>query len=259
MDRKGIGLSGRPAELIGISYSPWTEKARWALDHHKLPYDYHEHLIMLGMPALRCKMKSLTGELTVPAYIEGETRVMDSYTIARHVDQFGERKKLFPAEHAEAIAKMNELSEAALDDGRALMMFRLSQDREAQKAALPPFIPKFARGALVGMVSMAMSYIDREFKVSAVELDQRRARLSQAFAELDRAVKNAKSDCLLGDFTFADIAGASILHLAEPPAHEYLKLPSGIRRAWGDPELKARYPQLLEWRDALYAKYRATT
>lgn len=246
-------------ELIGIGYSPWTEKARWALDHHKLPYDYHEHLIMLGMPALRCKMKSLTGELTVPALIDGETRVMDSYMIARHVDAIGERQKLFPAEHAEAIARMNELSEAALDDGRALMMSRLSQDREAQKAALPPFIPKFARGALTGMVSMAMSYIDREFKVSAVELDKRRERLDQSFAKLDDAVKKAQSDCLLGEFTFADIAAASILHLAEPPAHEFLKLPSGIRRAWSDPGLKAKYPQLVEWRDALYKKYRAAT
>ena len=50
-DRKGIGVT---PELIGIRYSPWTEKARWSPDH-RIPYRYTEHLIMLGMPELRVK------------------------------------------------------------------------------------------------------------------------------------------------------------------------------------------------------------
>ncbi len=34
--------------LIGLHYSPWTEKARWALDRQRVPYAFEEHLPMLG-------------------------------------------------------------------------------------------------------------------------------------------------------------------------------------------------------------------
>ena len=33
-------------ELYGLSYSPWTEKARWALLHHRILFRYVEHAPM---------------------------------------------------------------------------------------------------------------------------------------------------------------------------------------------------------------------
>ena len=50
----------RRGELIGIGYSPWTEKARWALDHHGIDYRYSEHLILFGMLPLRIKLGKLS-------------------------------------------------------------------------------------------------------------------------------------------------------------------------------------------------------
>ena len=44
--------------LYGLSLSPWTERARWALDHHGVAYDYHEHVPMLGEVLLRMKART---------------------------------------------------------------------------------------------------------------------------------------------------------------------------------------------------------
>ena len=74
------------SDLYGIAYSPWTMKARWALDHHKIPYRYREHLILFGMPELRWRLKKPFGDITVPLLVNGGgNSVMDSFEIARHV------------------------------------------------------------------------------------------------------------------------------------------------------------------------------
>ena len=44
--------------LYGVGYSPWTERARWALDHHRIAYRYREHLPMLGEPMLRRRARA---------------------------------------------------------------------------------------------------------------------------------------------------------------------------------------------------------
>lgn len=243
-------------ELIGISYSPWTEKARWALDHHKLPYSYSEHLIMLGMPALRLKMKSMDPELTVPALIDGENRMYDSFRIAEHADAVGGGPKLIPHDRRDEVVRLNAISETALDAGRALVMHRISKDADAQKDSLPPFVPQFLRGACRPMVSMGMSYINREFKVSATALETRQKQVTDALDALDEALRKSNTDCLLGEFTFADIAMAKVAHLVEPVDARYVKLTPALRRCWANPELKQKYAHLVEWRDQIYAKYR---
>ena len=57
-------------DLYGIAYSPWTAKARWALDHHKIPYRYREHLILFGMPELRWRLKKPFGDYYDRVYFD---------------------------------------------------------------------------------------------------------------------------------------------------------------------------------------------
>jgi glutathione S-transferase len=35
-------------ELVAVPYSPWSEKARWALDHHALPYRETAYQPLIG-------------------------------------------------------------------------------------------------------------------------------------------------------------------------------------------------------------------
>ena len=159
------------SQLIGIAYSPWTEKARWALDHHRHPYRYREHLILFGMPELRMRTGKWRGPLTVPTLIEerdggGREVLGDSWDIARHADRSGDGAVLFPDAELARIEKYNALSERALDAIRIVFSARLLADPEAKAEALPAFVPGPLRRPLAGMATVGVAYIAREFGYS---------------------------------------------------------------------------------------------
>ena len=52
--------------LIGESFSPWTKKARWALEQCDHSYDYKEYTPALSEPALRLRLRKLKGTVSVP-------------------------------------------------------------------------------------------------------------------------------------------------------------------------------------------------
>src|SRR5687768_3084143 len=97
--------------LVGLSYSPWSEKARWALDHHHIPFTYEEYVPMLGEPALRLRLRKAFGKVSVPVLIDGKESYGDSYEIARFAERTGKGKPLFGAERESQIAAWNERSE----------------------------------------------------------------------------------------------------------------------------------------------------
>lgn len=242
-------------ELIGISYSPWTEKAKWALDHHKIPYKYSEHVIMLGMPSLWWKMKSMSGELTVPALVDGDTRICDSAAIARYADGCGASSKLFLANKTEELGKFIELSEKALAAGRGMVMHRIARNRDAQKESLPPFVPTAVRGACLWLVGMGLGYVDREFGVSQKKFEQHREELRQVLTQLREALQK-NGDYVLGEFSFADIAMAAAVHPATPVSNAYVKLGPATRQCWSDEEISKEFSDLVAWRDQIYARHR---
>ena len=116
-------------ELLGLPYSPWTEKARWALDARRVPYTFRHYQPLLGEPALRIKLRRPTARISVPVLTTSDGRaIADSADIARWADERGEGPRLFPAEHGAAIARFIALSERALAAGRALSLARMLAD-----------------------------------------------------------------------------------------------------------------------------------
>src|SRR5579871_5769917 len=69
-------------QLYGMSFTPYSERARWALDHHRVPYEWHEHVPMVGERSLR-KRAGGQGKASVPLALDGETVLRDSLAIAR--------------------------------------------------------------------------------------------------------------------------------------------------------------------------------
>ena len=119
-------------ELLGIPFSPWSEKARWALDARRVPYAYRVYQPIAGEPALRVKLRRLRGRVTVPVLTTDAGDVLtDSVDIARWADGRGEGPTLFPPEHADTIARFVALSERALDAARALTLTRMLEDDDA--------------------------------------------------------------------------------------------------------------------------------
>src|SRR5579871_3919871 len=118
-------------ELLGLVYSPWSEKARFALDVRRVPYRFRHYQPLVGEPALRVKLRRFTGRVSVPVLTLDDGRVLsDSADIARWADGHGEGPRLFPPQHEAAIAGFIGLSERALAAGRALSLHRMLADEE---------------------------------------------------------------------------------------------------------------------------------
>ena len=83
-------------QLFGMSFSPYSEKARWALDHHRVPFRWREHVPMAGELALRLRAGSLGKKASVPLAVDGDVVLRDSAAIARHAEKIGKGASLAP-------------------------------------------------------------------------------------------------------------------------------------------------------------------
>src|SRR5262245_7221361 len=137
--------------LYGMSFSPWSEKARWALDHHGVPYEFHDHVPMLGEPLLRLKARRFSGRVSVPMLVDESGATLESFEIARRAEAIGRGKALFPSERMAEIRRWNESSDRIMEAGRAAVLRNILASADAQREALPRLIPGAARKALSPM------------------------------------------------------------------------------------------------------------
>lgn len=248
-------------ELLHIPYSPWSEKARWALAARGVSYRSRIYQPILGEPELRWRLRRLRGPITVPVLFgAGEARA-DSFDIARYAASVGAGPELFPPGSEAAIAAWNALSERALAAGRVLSLRRTLADDEA----LREMLPKRLRPVLgkVG-VKIADQGVRRTLKKYAptIGAEDPEAVLCAALDELRRALGPAPVGPdgaprhLIGDaLTYADISAAQALAFVTPPTSG-LRIGRANREAFTQAAIAARYGDLLAWRDALYARHR---
>lgn len=244
------------AELVGLSYSPWTEKARWALDHHRISYRYAEHVPMLGEPLLRWKARRPTGKVTVPLFVDGGAPVMDSFAIARHVEPRGRGAPLVPYEQLGPIEAWNARSERALAAARGLIVARTARSERAKEEALPPIIPRSMRPSLTSVATMGLTFFRLKYDLDEAGEDERRGVIAEHLRALREGLRGRPH--LLDGFTYADITMAAALQAVRPVDARYIRLRPATREAWTDPQLASEFADLVEWRDALYASHRAT-
>ncbi len=242
------------ARLIALHYSPWSEKARWALDHHHVPYTVEHYMPMLGEPLLRLRTGRLTGPVGVPVLLDGDGAIFDSFAIARHAERNGSGTPLFPTAHLAEITRWNDRSNDALTAGRISLITRMSTDRAAQEEALPRFIPRALRPALTGAAQLTVRFLASKYSI-ARDVEGAEARMAVVLDEL-RAARGGRTYLLDGELTYADIAAAVVLQMVRPVRDAFIRLGPATRACWTIPALEKRYPDLLEWRDQLYEKHR---
>ncbi|MBT7243731.1 MAG: glutathione S-transferase [Flavobacteriaceae bacterium] len=237
-------------ELIGIGYSPWTQKARWALDHHRIEYKYSEHLIMVGIPLLRMKTGRWLGAVTAPSLVGPEIPLLDSFSIARWADGQGARETLFPAEHTDAIEAWNEKSDVLLNAARMITTRELCKDTAALAEALP-FYLKPLPGS-VAVAKQAARYVIRNYALPG-DHQSWLGSIRSGLLELREALGN--KDYLLGQFSFADVAMAAAVQSIQPPDSQYIPLGPASYRCWSRPDLVAEFADLLHWRKQILEKH----
>src|SRR5579871_6884350 len=133
------------AYLVQLPFSPWSLRARWALDHHHVAYKPVLHMPMIAEPLLRATWavlrrdpQRLLVKATVPMLIEGGTLYGDSLEIAEHADSVGDGKKLIPDGQRSEVLGWVSAADRMLEAGRMRLMDRLIASEKALRELLPP-------------------------------------------------------------------------------------------------------------------------
>lgn len=248
-------------ELVYLPYSPWSERARWALDHHGLDYRRTHFQPLIGEPGMRLRTGNFSRKVTAPAFYDGESWFLDSWDIARRADELGAdsgRAPLFGEGELDDIERFNQLSERGLSAARAVGLRKVLQSDDALMALVPPHLQKLL-GRAVGKRVAAFGVRRALRKYGATREDEAfRAELREVLEALRGALKDSGEGpkTLLGRFSYADIASVQVLQMVKPKDLGGFRIAEASRASYTDAALAEEFADLLEWRDALYAAHR---
>jgi glutathione S-transferase len=237
--------------LIGITYSPWSFKARWALRWHHIDYRYQEYLVMVGQLKLRCQLRQ-TSHATVPSMIAGSERLKDSFEIAKWADNNGSGPDLMTGDVD--VGQWNQVSESLLRLGRIRCALSVQNDDLALIAGVPRPLNKLP-GALA-LAKLGVRYILKTYPVDTVAEDLE-SQMATHLATVEKVIAN--QNFLLGKPCYADMAVASALQFVSPSGNHYIPMPRAVRAHWTSEPLAAQFAALLEWRDMVFEEMDAPT
>lgn len=240
--------------LVVLPVSPYSERARWALDHHRLAYETVTHVPYLGERRLRKLVGPDKPKATVPVLLTGEATLTDSWDIARFADRTGSGTKLIPAEREAEIRDWNVRADDTMARARGLVVAGMMGSRAALDESHPPTMPRFVRPLARPVARRAMRWFARKHGVNPADQAGPRAAVRALLVELRSALGGRPY--LTGSFSYADIVMASALQGVSPVADEYIPLGPATRAVWTQPELAAEFSDLVAWRDRLYERHR---
>lgn len=232
--------------LIGESFSPWTQKARWALEHCGIAHRYEEYVPTLDEPRLRLRMRQWSGTVSVPVLRTRGKWLRGSWGIACYAGMAGGGDSLGLLD--DRVRRWNAIGEAALCEGRTRVVRGIARDPRAQLESMPSFIPAPLRGGLRWLARGAVRRLDRKYASLAVDGNLRGALLG-----MREALATSGGEFLLGRFGYADIAMCVVLECVAPVARTTPPLGPATRRHWQDPTLAREFEDLLAWRERLLA------
>ena len=232
-------------KLIGITYSPWTYKARWALAWHGIDHRYKEYLLMLGKVGLRLKMGGKRESVTVPVLFAQDRLLDNSYAIACWADEVGSGTSLSATDPA--ASEWNDWGDRLSSLGRIRTTLTVADDREALLASVPSPLNRIP-GALA-IARKGVSYLLKTYPLETPSADID-SEMADLLCRLESAVLSGPY--LLGRPSYADIAAATALQMVSPAADEFVPLVEQVRPHWRSETLSERFPKVLAWRDMIF-------
>jgi glutathione S-transferase len=240
--------------LIVLPQSPWSERARWALDHHGLGYRLIEHVPFLGERRLRRLVGHPKGRATVPVLLAAGEVFANSWDIACYADREGRGEKLIPADVESEAQRWNGIAEQAMIAARALTVHGLLASGQALQESLPAGTPGFLRPVLRPLARYGTKWFARKYALNLGDTETPKRALREALEQLRKAIIG--SGYVLARFSYADIVMASVLQAVVPVSDRYLRLGPATRGAWTQADMAAAYDDLVAWRDGLYERHR---
>jgi glutathione S-transferase len=210
--------------LVSIRYSHYCDKARWALEHGRIPYREEPHLPLFAWrPALRAGKRR-----TVPSLIIAGAALPDSTDILRWVDRQHTAEPLFPPEHEAEISALEEEFDLKLGPAtRRIVYSHLLRAPAAMAELFSMGAPRWEL-ALARVLRPAMGRVIKVgLKIDDAGIARSQTVVDRTFASVEARLADGRRH-LVGDrLTAADIAFAT---LAAP-----ILLPPGYLRhviAW---------------------------
>jgi len=243
------------ALFVAASFSPWSERARFALDHHRIDYREEPYAPFVGEPLLRLRTRVFRGPISVPVLFHQGRVLRDSVEIARHADHVGQGTPLFPSGAEPELSRYVELATRIMEAGRVLGLPRMAKDPAVLRESLPPSVPAPLHAVLLPLARMGTAYVARKYRVGARDPNEARTTMRQGLEQLRTGLRGRNT--LLSEFSFADIAAAVALNGVRPVEHSVLPLGPAMRAVFTDPELAEEFGELLAWRDRLYTERRS--
>ena len=240
----GMGYDPRVHELVVAPFSPWSMRARLALDAQGLSYRAVPYVPSLSEPGLRWRLGNWRGRVTVPVLFPDDgPPIRESFAIA----EWGAARSTRPlldASNRAACERVDAVSSRALEAGRARTTRLVYGDAAALRESMPAVV------SALGPVGRAIGRkvtVDllRKYGADQVSEAEAVARMRAALGEL-REVLGGKH-WLLGDFSYADITGAMALGFVAP--HARAPLGPANRPLWTVAPLADEFADLVAWRD----------
>ncbi len=192
---------------------------------------------------MRFKTKRPFQKVTVPMLFDHGNLYTDSWDIAVRAEALGSASPLL-AEREEC-AHWNRVAERGMACGRARTVDRLLEDEEAQVDSLRVLLPDVLCKPFRPLAIVAAKGLTKKYTSPPPQA------LEEALLALRRGLDG--NDYLLGEFSFADMAMASMLEFVSPGTHVRRSGPE--RRIWSDARLASRYADLIAWRDQLRERH----
>ena len=241
--------------LFGIAYSPWTERARWALDHHGIRYQWVAHRPYLGEGALRRRARLASGErASVPLFLDGDRVLRDSIDILRHADEVGRGPKLIA--DAARFGELVAITETGLRAVRGRVTAGILGDREALREQVLGTVPAFMASLLVPLAVRGTRFIGKKYGATMERDGANLATMRQTLAKLDERIDTSVVPTP-STLTAEHILLATFLQGIRPVATPHIKLRPATQKVWTCEPLTAEAARLLAWRDAVYAAARS--
>jgi glutathione S-transferase len=211
--------------LVTIAFSHFCEKARWALDHARIPHRESAHLPVFHVPAVR----RAGGRRSTPALVTEDGVLADSSDILAWIDRRRPEIGLFgktSAEQDEVSRPEDRFDEALGPHVRRWAYFHLLGDRTASLRLFDaqPGVPALERAAMRAAFPLVRGLMRRAMNIHAEGAERSRRHVDELFAEVSTRLADGRP-YLVGDGpTAADLTFAALALPAVLPDHPVVRL-----------------------------------
>jgi glutathione S-transferase len=201
-------MAVKRTRLITMAYSHYSEKARWALDYAAVDYVEERHL-----PLLHRLHTRRVGGSSVPVFVDGLNRCLDSAAIVLYADRLAGRGALLPASSAlrsEALELEHYFDRELGPHARRWAYAQLlgckallnTYARRGVSMVERPFTPL--------VMSLARPIIRRVLRITPDSAARSLERVRALFAQIGERLEDGRSFLVGDQFSAADLTFAAL-------------------------------------------------